>query len=96
MLILSFGSKSCFGDDLGRYDMLLFGQMPLGNSVAMAAPKVTGDQKLFERVCYRLVKKPCPTGPITKPKKVKRQFIIILTFSLCSGSCVQILLRVWE
>ena len=29
-----------------------FGQMPLGNDVAMATPKIPGDQKLFERVCY--------------------------------------------
>ena len=31
-----------------------FGQTPLKNSIAMAAPKVSGDQKLFERVCYML------------------------------------------
>ena len=28
-----------------------FGQMPLGNNVAKAHPKISGDQKLFERVC---------------------------------------------
>ena len=28
------------------------GQTPLRNSVAMATPKIPGDQKLFERVCY--------------------------------------------
>ena len=28
--------------------------MPLRNSIAMAATKVPGDQKLFERVCYML------------------------------------------
>ena len=31
--------------------MSLFGQTPLRNSVAMASPKVPGDQKLFERSC---------------------------------------------
>ena len=31
--------------------------MPLRNSIAMATPKVPGDQKLFERVCYMLVLK---------------------------------------
>ena len=31
-----------------------FGQIPLRNSIAMATPKVPGDQKLFERVCYTL------------------------------------------
>ena len=31
-----------------------FGQTPLTNSVAMATPKIPGDQKLFERVCYML------------------------------------------
>ena len=29
-----------------------FGQTPLGNDVAMATPKIPGDQKLFERVGY--------------------------------------------
>ena len=74
MLILNFGSKSGFGDDFGQYDTksiilrLLFGQMPLSNSVAMATPKVPGDQKLFERVCYMLKLKvtkfqlPTPNG----------------------------------
>ena len=60
MMILIFGSKSGFGDDFGQYDtknhyfMSLFGQTPLKNSVAMATPKVPGDQKRFERVCYVL------------------------------------------
>ena len=27
---------------------------PLRNGIAMATPKVPGDQKLFERVCYML------------------------------------------
>ena len=31
-----------------------FGQMPFGNNVAMATPKVPGDRKLLERVCYML------------------------------------------
>ena len=37
-----------------RYFTSLFGQTPLKNSIAMATPKVPGDQKLFERVCYML------------------------------------------
>ena len=28
--------------------------MPLRNSIVMATPKVPGDQKLFEKVCYML------------------------------------------
>ena len=31
---------------------VFFGQTHLGNDVAMATPKIPGDQKLFERVCY--------------------------------------------
>ena len=34
--------------------MAFFGQTPLRNSVAMAAPKIPDDQKLFERVCYMI------------------------------------------
>ena len=33
---------------------VFFCQMPLRNSIAMATPKVAGDQKLFERVNYML------------------------------------------
>ena len=29
-----------------------FGQTPLRNSIVIATPKVPGNQKLFERVCY--------------------------------------------
>ena len=60
MLILILGSKSGLGDDFGQYDTKtiilcrFFGQMPLRDSVAMATPKIPGDQKLFERVCYML------------------------------------------
>ena len=60
MLILISGSKSDFRDDFGQYDTKtivlrpFFGQTTFRNSVAMATPKVPGDQKLFERVCYRL------------------------------------------
>ena len=60
MLILILGSKSGFGDDFRQYDTKtiilrrFFGQTPLRNSVAMATPKILGDQKLFERVCYML------------------------------------------
>ena len=65
--VLIFGSKSSFGDDLGQSDtkthyfMSLFGQTLLRNRVTMAAPKVPGDQILFERVCYMLIRK------VTKP-----------------------------
>ena len=78
MLILIFGSKSGFGDDFGQYDTKIvilcpflvgvFCQMPLRNSIVMATPKVSGDQKLFGRVNYVLklkVKKfqlPTPNG----------------------------------
>ena len=74
MLILIFGSKSGFGDDFGQYDTktislrLLFDQTLLRNSIVMATPKVPGDQKLFERVCYMLklkvtkVQLPTPNG----------------------------------
>ena len=57
------GSKSGFRDDFRQHDAKtitllqfwrFFGQMPLRNSVAMATPKIPGDQKLFERVCYML------------------------------------------
>ena len=34
--------------------MSVFGQTPPRNTVAMATPKVPGDQKLIERVCYML------------------------------------------
>ena len=35
-----------------HYFTSFFGQTPLGNSVSMATPKIPGDQKLFEKVCY--------------------------------------------
>ena len=60
MLILIFGSKRGLGDDVGQYDTKtiilrpFIGKTPFRNSVAMATPKVPGDQKLFERVCYML------------------------------------------
>ena len=63
MLIHIASSKSGFRDDFGQYDtktiilcpfLVDFGQTPLRNSVAMATPKIPGDQKLFERVCYML------------------------------------------
>ena len=74
MLILIFGLKSGFGDDFRQYDTKtitlrpIFGQLPLRYSVVMAPPKVPGDQKLFERVCYMLKLKvtkfqlPTPNG----------------------------------
>ena len=63
MLIHITGSKSGFRGDFGQYDakkiilrpiLAFFGQTPLKRSVPMAAPKIPGDQKLFERVCYML------------------------------------------
>ena len=48
--------------------LAFFGQVPLRNSVVMATPKVPGNQKLFERVCYMLKLKvtkfqlPTPNG----------------------------------
>ena len=63
MLIHITVSKSGFRDDFGQYDaktiilcpfLAFFGQTPLRNSVAMATPKIPGDQYLFERVCYML------------------------------------------
>ena len=60
MLILILSSKGGFGDDFGQYDTKsiilrrFFGQTSLRNSVAMATPKIRGDQKLFERMCYML------------------------------------------
>ena len=62
MLIHIADSKSGFGDDFGQlmaqkplfyvHFWHLFGQTLLGHSIAMAAPKIPGNQKLFERVCY--------------------------------------------
>ena len=54
MLILLFDSISGFGDNFGQYDTkaIIFGQIPVRNSIAMATPKVPSDQKLFERVCH--------------------------------------------
>ena len=31
--------------------------MPLRNNIAMAIPEFPGDQKLLERVCYKLIRK---------------------------------------
>ena len=51
-----------------RFLLRLFGQMLHRNSVVMAIPKVPGDQKQFERVCYMLKLKvtkfhlPTPNG----------------------------------
>ena len=60
MLISYFWLQKWFGDDFGQYDTKtiilrpFLGQTPSRNSVAKATPKVPGDQKLFERVCYVL------------------------------------------
>ena len=61
MLIHIADSKSGFGDDFGNmaqkplfyvHFWRLFGQTLLGHNIAMATPKIPGNQKLFERVCY--------------------------------------------
>ena len=57
MLIHIAVSKSGFRDDFGQYDIkqlfyVIFGQTFLKISIAMATPKIPGDQNLFERVCY--------------------------------------------
>ena len=44
----NMAQKTLFYDHFWRF----FDQTPLGNDVAMATPKIPGDQKLFERVCY--------------------------------------------
>ena len=44
----NMAQKPLFYDHFWRF----FGQTPLGNDVAMATPKIPGDQKLFERVFY--------------------------------------------
>ena len=64
MLVHITGSKSGFRDDFEQYDTktiilrpflaFFLAQTPLRYSVAMATPKMPGDQKLFERVCYML------------------------------------------
>ena len=48
--------------------LAIFFQMPLRNSISMATPKIPGDPKLFERVCYMSKRKvtkfqlPSPNG----------------------------------
>ena len=54
-----FWLKKLFGNDFEQYDTKtilrpLLGQTLLRKSVVMATPKVLGEQKLFERVCYML------------------------------------------
>ena len=77
MLILITGSKSGFGDDFGQYDTktIIFHRFwpnASQNSVAMATPKIPGDQKLFERMCYML-----------KLKVTKFQLPIVSQLSKC-------------
>ena len=47
MIIPIFGSKSGLVEDFRQSDI-----KTLRNSVAMATPKVQGDHKLYEWVCY--------------------------------------------
>ena len=69
MLLLILGSKSSFGDDFGQYDTKTIILRPfLAKRLLDIAPKVPGDQTLFERVCYTLKLKvtkfqlPTPNG----------------------------------
>ena len=102
MLILIFGSKSGFGDDFGQYDRKtiilhsLLVQTPLRNSIVMATPKVPGDQKLFERICYLLklevtkFQLPTPNGFLAvlyKPawaSKIGLKFVSINRSTVCT------------
>ena len=59
MLILILAQKVVLGtisDNMTKnhYFMSLFGLTTLTNSVAVATPNVTGDHKLFKRMCYML------------------------------------------
>ena len=63
MLIHNADSKSGFEDDFGQHGaktiilcpfLFFFDQTLIGHNIAMATPKITGNQKLFERVCYIL------------------------------------------
>ena len=60
MLILIFAQKVVLGtisDNMthkNHYFTSLFRQLLLRNSIAMATPKILGDQKPLERVCYML------------------------------------------
>ena len=75
MLILICPSKRGFGDDFGQSDTkkkplfyVAFGQMPLRNRITMVTAKALDDQKLFEIVCYTLIRevpkfqRPTPNG----------------------------------
>ena len=61
MLNLIFGSNIDFGDNFGQYDtntiILRHFLAKCLLEIALATPKVPGDQKLFERVCYTLILK---------------------------------------
>ena len=61
MLILIFGSKSGFGDDFGQYDTktIILRRFLAKHllEIVLATPKIPGDQKLFERVCYTFILK---------------------------------------
>ena len=52
--------------------------------------------KNFSATNFMVGGKLSPTRPTTKPQKLKKKIHIILTFSLQSDSCVQMLLLVWE
>ena len=58
--------------------------MPLRNSVVMATPKVPGDQKLFERVCYMLKLK------VTKFQLHKKNIALLLVLVNVLQNVVQL------
>ena len=78
MLIHIAGSKSGFRDDFGHMTQKplwrFFGQTPLRNSVAMATPKIPGDQKVFEKVCYMLKLK-VTNFQLPRPIKVSELYL---------------------
>ena len=53
-MVLGAISDNMSVDTKKHYFTSFFGQTPLRNSIAMATPNITGDQKLFEKVCYML------------------------------------------
>ena len=56
MLILIFGSKSSFDNDLGQSDAKKIILHHFLASIAMVIPEVPGDQKLSEQVRYAIIR----------------------------------------
>ena len=62
MLILVLDQKVVWGTILDNLTqkttvLLFFGQTPLRNNITMVTIKIPDDQKLFEIVCYMLIRK---------------------------------------